>query len=74
LALDAEETGDGMCEAVFAANQIVRSLAFGDAGNPMITEFPPLVSKRFGNDLSGLITELGDLDGEMEKARLFMQL
>ncbi|MEW8367879.1 MAG: HDOD domain-containing protein, partial [Candidatus Thiodiazotropha taylori] len=36
----AEDAGDGMCEAVFAANQIVRSLGFGDAGNPLIAEFP----------------------------------
>ncbi|MEW8366562.1 MAG: HDOD domain-containing protein, partial [Candidatus Thiodiazotropha taylori] len=64
----------GMCEAVFAANQIVRSLGFGDAGNPLIAEFPPLVSERFGNDLSGLMSVLGDLSGEMEKARLFTQL
>ncbi|MEW8405871.1 MAG: HDOD domain-containing protein [Candidatus Thiodiazotropha taylori] len=70
----AGDAGDGMCEAVFAANQIVRSLGFGDAGNPLIAEFPPLVSERFGNDLSGLMSVLGDLSGEMEKARLFTQL
>ncbi|MEJ2621067.1 MAG: HDOD domain-containing protein [Candidatus Thiodiazotropha sp.] len=70
----AEEVDDGMCEAVFAANQIVRCLDFGHAGNPMISEFPPLVSERLGNDLSGLMSALGDLNGEMEKARLFTQL
>jgi putative nucleotidyltransferase with HDIG domain len=72
--LGAEQAGDGLCEAVFAANQIVRSLGFGDAGNPLITEFPSLVSERFGNDLAGLMSALGDLTGEMEKARLFTQL
>ncbi|MES9991912.1 MAG: HDOD domain-containing protein [Candidatus Thiodiazotropha sp.] len=72
--LGVEAVNDGMCEAVFAANQIVRSLDFGDAGNPVITEFPPLVSERFGNDLSGLMSALGDLNGELEKVRLFTQL
>jgi putative nucleotidyltransferase with HDIG domain len=70
----AEEAADGMCEAVFAANQIVRSLSFGDAGNPLIMEFPDSVSERLGNDLPGLMPVLGDLNGEMEKARLFTQL
>jgi putative nucleotidyltransferase with HDIG domain len=72
--LRAEEATDGMCETVFAANQIVRSLSFGDAGNHLIMEFPGSVSERFGNDLPGLISVLGDLNAEMEKARLFTQL
>ncbi len=64
----------GMCEAVFAANQIVRSLNFGDSGNPLIEDFPPAVSSRLGAGLPGLMAELGDLSGEMEKARSFSQL
>jgi putative nucleotidyltransferase with HDIG domain len=69
-----EALEDGrMRDSVFAANQIVHSIAFGRSGNAVIESFPPPVAQRFGQDLPGLIASLGNLDEEMSKARAFIQ-
>jgi len=67
------EIDDGrMRDSVFAANQIVHSIAFGNSGNKFMPAFPSSISKRFGLDLPELMESLGDLNSEMEKARAFI--
>lgn len=68
---DSENGAMGDC--IFAANQVVQTLSFGDSGNRFITPFPENIRNRFGRDLPGLIDGLGDLIGEMEQARSFIQ-
>lgn len=69
-----EPLEDGrMRDSVFAANQIVHSLAFGRSGNALIAPFPSSVAQRFGRDLPGLMANIGNLDEELNKARAFIQ-
>ncbi len=63
-----------MRDCVFAANQIVRSLGFGDSGNRVIESFPPALEERFGHDLPELIETIGDITQELEKAKIFLKL
>ncbi|WP_018934891.1 HDOD domain-containing protein [Thioalkalivibrio sp. ALJ24] len=60
-------------DTVFAANQIVRRLDFGDSGNPVVEPFPAGIRERFGADLPELMEALGDLGPELEHVRHFMQ-
>ncbi len=60
-------------DTVFAANQIVRHLDFGDSGNPVIEPFPRPIRERFGADLAELTEALDDPGAELEATRLFMQ-
>lgn len=50
-----------LTQCLFAANQISKKMHLGDAGNPVIEEFPEAVSAVFGMDLTDLIESLGDL-------------
>jgi putative nucleotidyltransferase with HDIG domain len=61
-----------MVDCVFAANQIINFLSFGDSGNRFITPFPESVESRFGKDLQGLIDSIGDIESEMDQARAFI--
>jgi len=63
-----------LLDSVIAANQVVKQLQFGVSGNPVVEELPPQVHKRLGTDLQGLIESLGDLESELEKARIFSTL
>ena len=48
-------------DCVIAANQISKKMQFGDAGNPVVDEFPDKLITRFGLSLDDLINTLGDL-------------
>ena len=61
-------------DCLFAANQLVRSLEFGNSGNQLIEPLPAPIQQRFGGDLPQLLEGLGDLAPELEKARVFTQL
>lgn len=50
-----------MTQCLFAANQISKKMQLGDAGNPVVEEFPQAVSDAFGMNLTNLIESLGDL-------------
>ncbi|MFM1909261.1 MAG: hypothetical protein RLZZ591_2938 [Pseudomonadota bacterium] len=63
-----------MIACVFAANQIAKKLQFGFAGNYCIDEFPPEVERRLGGSLDQIMTQLGDLGGLLEEARVFSKL
>lgn len=72
---DLGQSGDWapMRDCVFAANQVIRHLDFGQSGNRVIEPFPPTVRTRLGHDLPGLVEALGDLRPELDKTRVFMQ-
>lgn len=72
--LDASIEDSRIRDAVFAANQVVRSLPLGDSGNPCVEEFPASIHARFGQGLDRLIDDLGDLHEQIEKARSFAQV
>jgi putative nucleotidyltransferase with HDIG domain len=61
-----------LVDCIFAADQVIHSLSFGDSGNKFITPFSERLIERFGRDLPDLITVLGDLDDEMEKTRSYI--
>jgi len=63
-----------LLDSVIAANQMIRQLKFGASGNPIVEELPEQVQQRFGMDLQELIESLGDLEPELEKARIFSTL
>ena len=60
-----------MRDCVIAANLLSKRLEFGHSGNPHNTEFPKPVEERFGGNLEKLLSELGDLSGELDKTRAF---
>jgi len=70
----AEGEESGMWASVYAANQISKTMAFGDSGNPCIEALPPAVQRYFGGDIDGIIASLGDLSKIAEEASLFSQL
>ncbi len=63
-----------MRDCVLAANLLIKQLAFGNAGNPIVEPLPPPVMEQFGLDLDGLRESLGDISEELEKARVFAHL
>jgi HD-like signal output (HDOD) protein len=63
-----------MIACVFGANQIAKKLHFGDAGNALVEEFPPSVSKRLGGSLDEVIAALGDLNPLFEEAQVFSKV
>lgn len=63
-----------MVACVFAANQISKKLAFGDAGNPHVEPLTPAMERRLGGDLDQLMEKLGDLTQVFEEARIFSKL
>lgn len=50
-----------MTQCLFAANQISKKLQLGDAGNPVIEEFPQEIMAVFGTNLTELIESLGEM-------------
>lgn len=57
---------------VFAADQVCKSLRYGDSGEEKIEPLPPVVAERFSRDLPDLIRALPDMDEELQKARIFI--
>jgi len=64
-------TDSAMRDCVIAANLITKNLAFGQSGNPAIGDLPDTVKNRLGNDLDGLLEELGDLSEALDNTRVF---
>jgi len=60
-------------DAVSAANQISKELKLGDSGESMIENIPKRISDLFGMEMAGIIASLGDVNGEMEKAMVFIK-
>ena len=60
-----------MRDCVAAANLLTKKISFGDSGNPFLPEFPEQVASRFNNDLNGLLTQLEDVEEQLEKTRMF---
>lgn len=67
-----EAQDSALNDCLFAANQIVKRLQFGFAGNPSIECFPAQVERRFGTDLDGLIDDLGSLTQVKAEAQAFI--
>ena len=53
--------GNALKDNIMAANEISKTLQFGDAGNPIIEPFSEALAARFGGSLDSLILILGDL-------------
>lgn len=70
----ADSPDSPMRDCVIAANLLTKRIEFGQSGNPCITELPAMVSNRFGNDLDGLLEELGDLSAPLENTRIFASM
>lgn len=47
---------------IMAANEMSKTLKFGDAGNPVIEPFPEALAGRLGGSLDYLMLEMGDLN------------
>lgn len=71
---DTDNNDSPMRDCVIAANMLIKRLEFGNSGNPLHGELPASVSARFGNDLDGLLEELGDLSEPLENTRVFASL
>lgn len=67
-------SGDLMTLCVHAGNEIAKMLSFGSAGDFEVRGLPPVVEKRFGMSLKELADDLGDLDAEVDRARIFIKL
>ncbi|WP_285907289.1 HDOD domain-containing protein [Pseudodesulfovibrio pelocollis] len=67
-------TSSQLVDCVFAADQIVKRLAFGSAGDCVVEPLPKSVRARFGLDLDGLIAAMPTLADEVEEARVFIRL
>jgi len=59
---------------LFAADQICKQWQLGFAGNGVIQPFPPVVAKRFGMELDGLVYALGDSASVRTEALSFIRL
>lgn len=61
--------------AVMTANAITKTIGFGDSGSPVVEPIPEKLLERFNvKELPELMASLGDIEGEMEKTRVFTQL
>jgi len=70
----AASSGNLMTFCVHAGNEIAKMLSFGSAGDFEVHDLPPVVEKRFGMSLRELADDLGDLDAEVDRARIFIKL
>lgn len=68
-----QQEPNALTDCVFVANQVAKHLQLGNAGNPVIEDFPAHIQKQFG-PLDMVLESLGDLSEETEKARVFMHL
>jgi len=68
-----EEGANDLCEYVFVANQVVKYLNLGGAGNAVVEDFSAAMLASFGS-LESIVEDLGDMTDEIEKAHHFMNL
>ncbi|MEO5377952.1 MAG: HDOD domain-containing protein [Magnetococcus sp. DMHC-6] len=71
---DKKNTRYLMVDCVFAANQLVKKLGIGHAGNPIIENLPPRIADRFGMDLTDLAKSASDFADELKKASVFIHI
>lgn len=57
---------------VFAADQVCKTLRYGDSGEDKVEPLPLSMEQLFSRDLESLIHSLPDLDEELQKARIFI--
>ena len=68
----ATHPGSIMRDCIFAANQISKTMHYGNAGNPVIETLPESISTRFNSNLEDLIASLGDLTAVASEAASFI--
>jgi len=56
---------------LFVADQISKKLSMGNSGNLQVEELPPALIERFGTEMEGIISRLGDLSKVVEEAESF---
>lgn len=71
---DLDGTQSATRDCLFAANQISKSLRFGDSGNPVLDVFSEATVARFGLTIELLIESLGDLQAIKTEAQAFIHL
>ncbi|MEF2146055.1 MAG: HDOD domain-containing protein [Desulfovibrionaceae bacterium] len=59
---------------VTTANQVVKSLGYGDGGNHLIEQLPPNVITLYPEGLTDLAESMDTLHAEVQKARMFVQI
>jgi HD-like signal output (HDOD) protein len=62
-----------MIDAVSAADQISKELKIGFGGENLVDKLPDAITKNLGADVQAVITSLGDIAAETEKALVFIQ-
>lgn len=63
-----------LTSCVSLANQVVKHLGYGYAGNVIVGEPSTHVTRLFSSDVAGIAASMDGLDAEVEKARMFVQL
>jgi HD-like signal output (HDOD) protein len=63
-----------LINTVSAADQITKELKLGNSGENIVEKVPEEIAKLFGRDTGAIITALGDVQAEIEKARIFIKL
>ncbi|MGR9012263.1 MAG: HDOD domain-containing protein [Gammaproteobacteria bacterium] len=71
---DLDSSQNVLRDCVFAANQVSKQMQFGDAGNPLIDEFPEAINTRFNLSLPAMCEALGDLESVKTEAQSFINL
>ncbi|MGE4293103.1 MAG: HDOD domain-containing protein [Desulfovibrio sp.] len=66
--------GSRLTSCVSLANQVVKHLGYGYAGNSVVEELQPHLAKLFPGDVPTIAESLTELESEVEKARMFVQL
>ena len=62
-----------MSQCIFVANQISKTLNFGNGGNAIVDTFPDIIVNRFGLPLAELTESLGDLSAIVAEATIFIR-
>ncbi|TAN41607.1 MAG: HDOD domain-containing protein [Nitrospirae bacterium] len=59
-------------DVVSAADQITKELKFGYSGENLLEALPAIITKQFGKDINAIVTDLGDVNTEIDNARIFI--
>lgn len=59
---------------ISAADQISKELKIGYSGENIVEKLPAEITAKFGTDVDGIVTSLGDFQAEIEKAMVFIKL
>ncbi len=68
-----DREGSMIVDAVSAANQISKERKAGFGGDRAVEKLPVRILERLGPDMPAVISSLGDINAEMEKAMIFIQ-